>query len=173
MDRSWDRDDDLEDEEPEDDDPDGDLDAEVEDEEDDALADEEDLEVRREFAEAQRTGVGSEKLLGRLREPGTSPDVSAGDLDADWERADPVGDETVGGTVSTPDQDVVDEIGEAAGVTYRDGEELDPTSKVDRRDVSKWERRLDPSTESDYAERQRELDAGDLDKEDPDREQSE
>jgi hypothetical protein len=104
------------------------------------------------------------------RPPSGSPDVSADDVDADWGRADPVGEEGVGGTVSTPDQDIVDEIGEAAGVTYRDGEELDPTEKVDRRDVNTWERRLDPATESDYAERQRRLDSGELDKEDPDRE---
>ena len=55
-----------------------------------------------------------------LRELGADPDVSAvlcgGDVDADWQRAAASGEEAVGGTVPTPDQDVVDEIGHALGV---------------------------------------------------------
>ena len=55
-----------------------------------------------------------------LRELGTYPDISAvlcgGDVDADWQRAAASGEEAVGGTVATPDQDVVDEIGHALGV---------------------------------------------------------
>jgi Family of unknown function (DUF6335) len=54
-----------------------------------------------------------------LREPearhGTSPALAGGDV-ADWPRAESAGEEAVGGTVATPDQDVVDEIGRALGV---------------------------------------------------------
>ncbi len=46
----------------------------------------------------------------------TSPAASGGDVDADWQRAQSSGEETVGGSVATPDQDVVDEIGRALGV---------------------------------------------------------
>lgn len=46
----------------------------------------------------------------------TGPSASAGDLDADWQRAQSSGEEAAGGSVSTPDQDVVDEIGHALGV---------------------------------------------------------
>jgi Family of unknown function (DUF6335) len=46
----------------------------------------------------------------------TGPAATAGDLDADWQRAESSGEEAVGGSVSTPDQDVVDEIGHALGV---------------------------------------------------------
>jgi hypothetical protein len=46
----------------------------------------------------------------------TGPAVSAGDMDADWQRAQSSGEEAVGGSVPTPDQDVVDEIGHALGV---------------------------------------------------------
>jgi hypothetical protein len=46
----------------------------------------------------------------------TGPAASAGDMDADWQRAQSSGEEAVGGSVSTPDQDVVDEIGHALGV---------------------------------------------------------
>jgi hypothetical protein len=46
----------------------------------------------------------------------TGPAASGGDLDADWQRAQSSGEETVGGSVATPDQDIVDEIGHALGV---------------------------------------------------------
>ena len=46
----------------------------------------------------------------------TGPAASGGDLDADWQRAQSSGEETVGGSAATPDQDIVDEIGHALGV---------------------------------------------------------
>ena len=57
------------------------------------------------------------ELVGRAavyRE--TGPALSGGDVDADWQRAASSGEEAVGGSVATPDQDVVDEIGQALGV---------------------------------------------------------
>src|SRR3972149_7037023 len=48
--------------------------------------------------------------------PETGPALTGGDLDADWMRAHLSGEEAVGGSVATPDQDVVDEIGRALGV---------------------------------------------------------
>jgi len=46
----------------------------------------------------------------------TGPILTGGDLDADWMRAHLSGEEAVGGSVATPDQDVVDELGRALGV---------------------------------------------------------
>jgi hypothetical protein len=46
----------------------------------------------------------------------TSPALTGGDVDADWERAASSGEEAVGGSVSTPDQDRVDDLGKALGV---------------------------------------------------------
>jgi hypothetical protein len=46
----------------------------------------------------------------------TSPLLSGGDVDADWWRALDSGEEAVGGSAPTPDQDVVDELGRALGV---------------------------------------------------------
>jgi hypothetical protein len=46
----------------------------------------------------------------------TSPALSGGDLDADWQRASSVGEEAAGGSVATPDQSVVDDLGTALGV---------------------------------------------------------
>jgi len=51
-----------------------------------------------------------------LSHPETSPVLTGGDPDADWVGAYSSGDEAVGGSVATPDQDVVDEIGRALGV---------------------------------------------------------
>jgi uncharacterized protein DUF6335 len=70
----------------------------------------------------------------------TSPALSGGDVDADWRRADDVGEEAVGGSVATPDQDVVDEIGGALGVPRAPDEEVRPSSEIlDERDRKRWE----------------------------------
>ena len=79
-----------------------------------------------------------------------TPLLSGGDVDADWAGSD-VGDETVGGSSPTPDQDIVEELGEAVGVTYEDNEPLHTTEKVDERDRNRWE--LDPASSEDYQSR--------------------
>jgi len=76
--------------------------------------------------------------------------VTGGDIDAAWDQA-AVGDETVGGSSPTPDQDVVDEIGQALGVTYEDGEPLRPVEKLEQRDEERWE--LNPASSEGFAER--------------------
>ena len=48
-----------------------------------------------------------------LESSATSPRLSGGDVDADWQRAFDSGEEAVGGSAPTPDQDVVDELGRA------------------------------------------------------------
>ena len=80
-----------------------------------------------------------------------SPALTAGDIDADWESAYAVGDETPGGDNPTPDQGVVDEIGKALGVQYEDNEELKGEQKISDRDKNRWE--LDPASADDYEER--------------------
>jgi hypothetical protein len=77
--------------------------------------------------------------------------LSGGDVDARWDQAEASGEETVGGSVSTPDQDVVDEIGEAVGVTYAEGEPLRVGEKEQERDEHRWE--LDPASSEDFAQR--------------------
>ena len=63
---------------------------------------------------------GRRELQQREREhTETSPVMTAGDVDADWEDAYAVGDEAPGGDNPTPDQDRVDDIGKALGVEYR------------------------------------------------------
>ena len=60
---------------------------------------------------------GRRELLERYAEhTETSPALTGGDVDADWESAYSVGDEAPGGDNPTPDQDIVDDIGRAVGV---------------------------------------------------------
>lgn len=80
-----------------------------------------------------------------------SPDLTAGDVDADWEDAYSVGDEAPGGDNPTPDQDRVDDIGKALGIQYEDNEELKASDKVAQRDKHRWE--LDPASSDDYQDR--------------------
>jgi hypothetical protein len=46
----------------------------------------------------------------------SGPRLSGGDVDADWVGAYASGEESVGGSVPTPDQDIVDELGRALGI---------------------------------------------------------
>jgi len=101
-------------------------------------------------ASAARTG--RRELRERLDEhTETSPALTAGDVDADWESAYSVGDEAPGGDNPTPDQDVVDDIGRAIGVQYEDNEELKGEAKISKRDKHRWE--LDPASSEDFKER--------------------
>jgi hypothetical protein len=79
---------------------------------------------------------------------GMTPAITGGDLDADWENAYFSGDEAPGGDNLTPDQDSVEEIGEALGLSYEDNEELKGSDKVIERDKHRWE--LDPASADDY-----------------------
>jgi hypothetical protein len=81
----------------------------------------------------------------------TSPALTAGDVDADWESAYSVGDEAPGGDNPTPDQDIVDDIGRAVGVEYQDNEELKGEEKIAKRDRNRWE--LDPASSDDWDDR--------------------
>ena len=108
-------------------------------------------EVLEEFIDAAKLTSGSQLLRKELREHhATSPELSGGDIDAAWDQAD-VGEETVGGSSPTPDQDVVDQLGEAVGLTYEDDEPLDTERKVAKRDERRWE--LDPASSEGYAMR--------------------
>jgi hypothetical protein len=81
-----------------------------------------------------------------------TPGLSGGDVDAAWEGADS-GEEAVGGSSPTPDQAIVQELGEALGLTYEDNEPLGTTEKLEKRDRDRWD--LDPASSEDYQERQR------------------
>lgn len=99
-----------------------------------------------------RVHAGRYSLQQRLsRNSSVSPRLSAGDIDAQWEMAESVGDEAAGGSAPTPDQNVVEEVGDAVGVIYQASEELHCGEKEIRRDAHRWE--LDPASAEDYRER--------------------
>jgi len=96
---------------------------------------------------AARTGRA--EMNERLsKNTNSSPALTSGDVDADWESAAAVGDEAPGGDNPTPDQDVVDDIGRALGVEYADDEELQGGDEIADRDRHRWE--LDPSSKDDF-----------------------
>ena len=79
-------------------------------------------------------------LMAQSGHPETSPRLTGGDVDADWQRAHLDGEEAPGGTVATPDQDRVDEIGNALGVPRGADEEVRASSEIlDERDRHRWE----------------------------------
>lgn len=97
---------------------------------------------------------GGQQMQHHMKEQhGFDRDLNAGDVDVDVEDASMVGEEAVGGGNPTPDQDIVDEIGQAVGLEYQDNEELHTTDKVEERDRHRWE--LDPASSEDYRERSR------------------
>ncbi|MBD3161342.1 MAG: hypothetical protein GF346_03990 [Candidatus Eisenbacteria bacterium] len=107
-------------------------------------------EIDREFDEAQGKAVRDPS--SKREDPAHDPRASGGDVDAAWERSES-GDETVGGHAPTPDQDVVEEIGEGTGVRYEPNEPLKPGEKLEERDRKRWE--LDAASSEGYEERQR------------------
>ena len=109
-----------------------------------------DKEIQDDFAERQGLASGGrQKLEEKLNEHNNSldPSLSGGDVDAAWEDSHVAGEESVGGTAPTPDQDMVDEIGTAAGLNYRDDEPLDSDKKILDRDRHRWE--LNPASTDD------------------------
>jgi len=95
---------------------------------------------------------GRREMLDKYEEhTETSPELTGGDVDADWESAYSVGDEAPGGDSPTPDQDIVDDIGKAVGVQYQDNEELKGEKKLLERDKHRWE--LDPASSDDWEDR--------------------
>lgn len=65
--------------------------------------------------------------------------LTGGDVDADWRAAAASGEEAVGGSVATPDQDVVDELGEALGIAQEPDAEVRTSAEIlEARDRHRW-----------------------------------
>jgi hypothetical protein len=94
--------------------------------------------------------TGRAETAQSVREHHGMNSVTGGDPDVDVEDAYFTGEEAPGGDNPTPDQDVVDDIGKALGVTYNDSEELKGADKLEERDKHRWE--LDPASAEDFTE---------------------
>lgn len=117
-------------------------------------------DLPQEITESYGTGVALEPGLesgGRTMHDrmeaytSASPELTGGDIDARWDQAAAVGDEAVGGTVATPDQSIVQELGAAVGLDYDDRTFLRTNDILEERDSDRWE--LDPTSSEDYQER--------------------
>ncbi len=80
------------------------------------------------------------ELEERLEEHhSTSPELSGGDIDAEWEDANDSGAESVGGHNPTPDQSDTEANAKAIGVSFEDNEPLDFEYKHNKRDENRFE----------------------------------
>jgi Family of unknown function (DUF6335) len=98
---------------------------------------------------APELGSATSELLRELSEHhGVSPIDSGGDVDADWQRAQSSGEEAVGGSVATPDQDVVDELARPLGVERSpDAEVITSDEILSARDRRRW--RIEQQTDEE------------------------
>lgn len=107
--------------------------------------------------EDQEEGASAKDTFASVSTSDSQPSdatLYGGDVDAAQQQTD-AGEETVGGSSPTPDQDVVEELGEAVGITYEDNEPLRFGDKLADRDAQRWE--LNPASSEDYRERLRNL----------------
>lgn len=103
-----------------------------------------DVAIQDSLEARQELNTGGDRLQERrAQHHAKSPTLSGGDIDAAWEDAN-VGEETAGGMAPTPDQDDVEEIGEAYGIKYADDGPLRTGEKLASRDEERWE--LDPKS---------------------------
>ena len=95
---------------------------------------------RRERADAAERGHVTTSVHELEEHLETGPRLTGGDIDADWARAESSGEESVGGSVATPDQDVVDELGRALGVEQDLDDEVRTSEEILRaRDRMRWD----------------------------------
>jgi Family of unknown function (DUF6335) len=96
-----------------------------------------------------------EALLPNITRRGSvGATASGGDVDANWQRAESAGEEAAGGSVATPDQDVVDEFARALGVERAPDAPVTTSQQIlSRRDRSRW--RQEQSGERQAANRGR------------------
>ena len=70
--------------------------------------------------------------------------LTAGDPDAVAERAETVGEEAVGGTTPTPEQNDVDDLADAVGISTQPEHPVGVLNEMNRRDAQRFE--LDPES---------------------------
>ena len=135
----------------------GNLERLEEPEGDEEIADD---DVPQEVTESYGTGVhdvpgfsiGGRTMRDRMQDLNeATPELTGGDIDANYEQANADGDESVGGTVSTPDMDIVDDLGKAVGLEMNDFNYLHTNEILEQRDDRRWE--LEPKSSDDYDDR--------------------
>ncbi|MGP1384928.1 MAG: DUF6335 family protein [Thainema sp.] len=100
-------------------------------------------------SELSDRNIGTGERVNRTtktRATGSVP--TAGDIDANAYQAQVVGEEAVGGTTPTPDQDSTEALAEAAGIEVRDRKPIQTRDDLERRDQNRWQ--LDPDSAADH-----------------------
>lgn len=97
------------------------------------------VSARTRRARPRATGPAQEPVTEMHAYEAPSSRLSGGDVDADAQNAWGAGDEAVGGSTATPDQDVVDELGEALGVPQAPDAEVRTSAEIlAERDRHRW-----------------------------------
>ena len=110
----------------------------------------EEIEIPYEGITDRNQGIGK-MLENDAENMEISGDVSGGDLDVNQYQAEVEGDEAVGGTTPTPDQNVTEYIEKAVGLEMDDRSFLRTNDILEQRDDQRYE--LDPTSSEDYQER--------------------
>lgn len=101
------------------------------------------IEAARVGQEDQSEAIGADVASKRDHMASGMP-PTAGDPDALQDQAKVVGEEAIGGTTPTPDQDNVDEIAAAVGINTQAEHPVRVTREMHRRDEQRYE--LDPES---------------------------
>jgi hypothetical protein len=108
-------------------------------------------EVDEEFKEASHRAPEPLNPVDRLRRYRSQfASSSQQDPKAAWDSIES-GEDMVSYDVAEPDQDFVEQFGQAVGLPYDENEPLHTTEKLERRDRQRWE--LDPASSEDYIDR--------------------
>jgi Family of unknown function (DUF6335) len=94
-----------------------------------------------EAVETTALGATEEGFPTIARRASVGATASGGDVDANWQRAESTGEEAAGGSVATPDQDVVDEFARALGVERAPDAPVTTSQEIlSQRDRLRWRR---------------------------------
>ena len=97
------------------------------------------------------TGLG--RAIQQIRKPHLSnTNLTGGELDDDWYDAEVGGEEAVGGSNPTPDQNVTEDLLISMGIPSADGQPVQTLPDFLERDQDRWE--LEPESAEDYGDRE-------------------
>lgn len=110
----------------------------------------EEIELPYEGLTDRNTGLG-EVIETSAEQMVSSTGVTGGDIYSNQYQAEVDGEEAVGGTTPTPDQNVTEDLEAAVGLEMDDRSFLRTNDILEQRDDRRWE--LDPTSSEDYQER--------------------
>lgn len=110
---------------------------------------EEEVEIT--FEGTSDRDTGKSRTVGELTTRMASGADTTKDIDANLYQAKVTGEEAVGGLTPTPEQNVSENLQEAAGIESAEKEPVQTSEELERRDENRWE--LEPKSSEDYQNR--------------------